>query len=112
MVLEHWFSQHNSNHLRKEIDVYRLEKTIENDKIDLLLAMDKIKNSKAQLSESIARRKETIVSMKDTQYIEEKIDDICPDNSTEEANESIKDLLDKNTLLQEEVNKMKRDMEL
>ena len=48
------------------MEVYRLEKTIENEKIDLLLAMDKIKNLKAQLSESLAKRKEIVVSMKDT----------------------------------------------
>ena len=94
------------------MEVYKLEKTIENEKIDLLLAMDKIKNLKAQLSESLARRKEIVVSMKDTQYIEEKIEDICLDNSTKEANEVIKYLLSKNTLLQEEVKKLKKDIEL
>ena len=94
------------------MEVYRLEKNIENEKIDLLLAMDKIKNLKVQLSESLARTKEIAVSMKDTQYIEEKIEDICPKNRIKEANEAIKDLLGKNTLLQEEVKKLKKYLEL
>ena len=75
--------------------------------------MDKIKNLKAQLSKSLARRKEIVGSMKETQYIEEKLEDIClENNSTKEADEVIKDLLGNNTLLQEEVKKLKRGMEL
>ena len=37
---------------------------------------------------------------------------MCLDNSNEEANEAIKDLLSKNTLVQEEVKKLKKDLEL
>ena len=50
------------------MELYRLENIIENEKIYILLAMDKIKNLKTQLSQSLAIRKEIAVSMKDTQY--------------------------------------------
>lgn len=94
------------------MEAYRLDKIIENEKIDLILAKDKIKNLKDQLSKSLARRKEIAISMNETQYSEKKIDNLCLENDTQETNEVVKDLLGKNSLLQEEVKKLKRDMEL
>ena len=43
------------------MEVYKLEKSIENDKLDLHLAMEKIKKLKNQLSHSLKRRKELAV---------------------------------------------------
>ena len=47
--------------------------------------------------------------MNDHQYTEEKIEDFLPSSSSDEANDAIKELLDKNGSLQEEVRKLKRE---
>ena len=39
------------------MDVYKLEKAIENDKLDLHLAMEQIKKRKNQLSQSLKEEK-------------------------------------------------------
>ena len=50
--------------------------------------------------------------MNDHQYIEEKIEDFIPSSSSNEANDAIKKLLEKNGSLQEEVRKLKREQEI
>ena len=50
--------------------------------------------------------------MNDHQYIEENIEDFFPSSSSDEANDAIKELLDKNGSLQEEVRKLKREQEI
>ena len=50
--------------------------------------------------------------MNDNLYIEEIIEDICPERNLNEVDEAIKYLLEKNCNLQEEVKKMKREQEL
>ena len=50
--------------------------------------------------------------MNDHKYIEEKIEDFFPSSSSDEANNAIKELLEKNGSLQEEVRKLKREQEI
>ena len=50
--------------------------------------------------------------MNDHQYIEEKIEDLFPSSSSEEANNAIKELLENNGSLQEEIRKLKREQEI
>ena len=50
--------------------------------------------------------------MNDHLYIEERIEDLHPSSSLDEANEEIKDLLQKNGSLQEEVRKLRREQEI
>ena len=50
--------------------------------------------------------------MNDNLYTEEKIEDICPERNLDEAKEEIKDLLGKNSNLQEDVRKLKREQEI
>ena len=47
--------------------------------------------------------------MNDYKYVEEKIEDFFPSRSSDEANNAIKELLEKNGSLQEEVRKLKRE---
>ena len=47
--------------------------------------------------------------MNDHQYIEERIEDFFPLSSSDEENDTIKELLVKNGSLQEEVRKIKRE---
>ena len=50
--------------------------------------------------------------MNDHQYIEEKIEDIFHSRSLDEANNAIKELLENNGSLQEEVRKLKKEQEI
>jgi len=50
--------------------------------------------------------------MNDLKCVEEKIEDFLPSSSLNEANDAIKELLEKNGSLQEEVRKLKREQEI
>lgn len=50
--------------------------------------------------------------MNDNQYVEEKIEDFFTLRNLDEANKAIKELLEKNGSLQEEVRKLKREQEI
>ena len=94
------------------MEVYRLEKAIDNEKLDLELDIGKLKKEKEKLSQSLKRRKDLVVKMNDNLYIKEIIEDIYPERNSDEANKEIKDLLEKNCNLQGEVRKLKREQEI
>ena len=94
------------------MEIFRLEKVIENEKLDLEMAMVQLKEAKENLSQSLKRRKELARQMNDHQYVEEKIEYLLPSSSSDEANKAIKELLEKNGSLQEEVRKLKREQEI
>ena len=50
--------------------------------------------------------------MNDNVYIEERIEDICRERSSEKADVAIEDLLGRNLILQEEVIKLRREQEI
>ena len=78
------------------MEIFRLDKSIENEKLDLELAMAQLKEAKENLSQSLKRRKELARQINDHQYVEENIEDLLPSSSSNEANEAIKELLAKN----------------
>ena len=94
------------------MEIFRLDKAIENEKLDLKIAIVQLKEAKEHLSQSLKRRKERANQMNDCQYVEEKIEDFFPSSSSDEANNAIKELLEKNGSLQEEVRKLKREQEI
>ena len=91
------------------MEIFRLNKVIENEKIDLEMAIAQLKEASEHLSQSLKRRKEHANQMNDCQYVEENIEDLFPSSSSNEANYAIKELLEKNGSLQEEVKKLKRE---
>ena len=94
------------------MEVYRLDKAIDNENLDLELVIGQLKKEKEKLYQSLKRRKDRVVHMNENPYNEERIEDIYPKRNSGEANEAIKDLLEKNSNLQEEVRKMKREQEI
>ena len=94
------------------MEIFRLEKAIENEKLDLEMAMVQLKEAKEHLSQSLKRRKELARQMNDHQYVEEKIEDLLPSSSSDAADKAIKELLEKNGSLQEEVRMLKREQEI
>ena len=74
------------NNLRKDqrtMEIFRLDKEIENDKLDLEMAMVQLKEAKEHLSQSLKGRKELANQMNDLKYVEEKIEDFFPSSSSE-----------------------------
>ena len=72
------------------------------------MAIAQLKEAKEKLSQSLKRRKELAHQMNDHQYIEY----FLPSSSSDEANNAIKELLEKNGSLQEEIRKLKREQEI
>ena len=58
------------------MELYRLDKAIENENLDLELAIRKLKKRKEHLSQSLKRRKDLVVQMNDNLYTKERIEDI------------------------------------
>ena len=93
------------------MEIFRLDKAIENEKLDLEMAIAQLKEEKEHLSQSLKRRKKLANQMNVHQYVEEKIESFLPSSSLDEENYAIKELLEKNGSLQEEVRKLKREQE-
>ena len=91
------------------MEIFRLDKAIENAKLDLEMAIAQLKKEKEHLSQSLKRRKELAIQMNDHLYIEERIEYFHPSSSLDEANDAIKELLEKNGSLQEEVRTLRRN---
>ena len=81
------------------MQVFRLDKAIDNEKLDLELAIGQLNKSMKQLSQSLKRIKDLAIQMNDHRYIEEIIEDIHSASNPNEANEAIKELLKKNSNL-------------
>ena len=94
------------------MEVFKLDKAIDNEKLDLEMAIAQLKKAKEQLSQSLKRRKDLAIQMNDHLYIEERIEDIHSTSSLDEENQEIKELLEKNGSLQEEVRKLRRMQEI
>ena len=94
------------------MEIFILDKAIDNEKLDLEMAITQLKKEKEQLSQSLKRRKDLAIQMNDHLYIEEIIEDIHSTSSLDEANEAIKELLEKNGSLQEEVRQIRREKKI
>ena len=94
------------------MEVFRLDKAIDNEKMDLEFSIGQIKKTKEKISQSLKRRKNLAIQMNDHLYTEEKIEDLHSTRSPDEANESIKELLENNGSLQEEVRNLRREKEI
>ena len=63
------------------------------------MAIAQLKKAKEQISQSLERRKDLAIQMNDHLYIEEIIVDLHSASSSDEANEAINELLERNGLL-------------
>ena len=86
------------------MEIYRLEKAIDNEKLDLEMVVAQLNKAKEQLSQSLKRQKDLAIQMNDHLYIEEIIEDFHPSSNSNEATNAIKELLEKNGSLQKEGN--------
>ena len=58
------------------MEIFRLDKAIENEKLDLEMVIVQLKEAKEHLTQSLKRRKELAREMNDHQYIETKIEEL------------------------------------
>ena len=85
------------------MEIFKLDKAINNEKLDFEMAIAQLKKENEKLSQSLERRKDLAIQMNDHLYIKERIEDLYPSSSLDEENKPIKELLEKNGSLQEEV---------
>ena len=72
------------------MEIFKLDKAIDNEKIDLEMTISQLKKEKDHIIQSLKRRKELANRMNDHQYIEERIEDFFPSSSLDESNYVIK----------------------
>ena len=72
------------------MEIFRLDKAIDNEKLDLEMVISQLKKEKEQLSQSLKRRKDIAIQMNDHLYIEERSEDFHSSSSLDEANDAIK----------------------
>ena len=89
------------------MEIFILDKIIDNEKLDLEMAISQLKKAKEQLAQSLKRRKDLAIKMNDHLYIKERIEDLHPSRSSDGENEATKELLEKNGSLQEVVRKLR-----
>ena len=94
------------------MEIFKLDKAIDNEKLDLEMAIAQLKKAKDKLSQSLKRRKDLGIQMNDHLYTKERIEDLHLASNLDESNEAIKELLEKNGSLQEEVRKPRREQEI
>ena len=83
------------------MEVFKLNKAIDNEKLDLEMFVVQLKKEKEKLSQSLKRRKYFPIQMNDHLYTKERIEDIHSESNSNEANDTIKGLLEKNGTLQQ-----------
>ena len=94
------------------MEVFRLDKAIDNEKLDQEMTIVQLKKANKKLFHSLKRRKELENEMNDHKYVEERIEDFCSSSNSKEVDDAIKELLEKNGSLQEEVRTLKREQEI
>lgn len=72
------------------MEILRLDKDIDNEKLDLEMTIAQLKKAKEKLSQSLKRRKDLAIQMNDPLYIEERIKDFHPSNNLDETSKQSK----------------------
>ena len=66
--------------------IFRVDKAIDNEKVDLEMAIAQLKKAKEHLYQSQKRRKDLVIQTNDHLYIEERIEEIHPSSNLDEEN--------------------------
>ena len=93
------------------MEVYKLGKAIENQKIEIQLSLHQLKEARDELQHSLKRRKNLAIQQNDTQCQEEGTVGLFVDKNSNEFDVAIVDLIKKNITLNEKVRNLKREQE-
>ena len=89
------------------MEVYKLGKVIENQKIEIQLALHQMNEERDELKCSLKRRKEIDIEGNDTHYQEEDTTELFADGNSSEFGAAVADLMERNGALTEEVKNLK-----
>ena len=94
------------------MEIFRLNKCIDNEKLDLKMAIAQLKKEKEKPSQSLKRRKDLAIQMNDHLYTKERFEYLHWQSNLDEPNKEIKEILENNGSLQDEVRKLRREQEI
>lgn len=94
------------------MEVYKLGKTIENQKIEVQLALHQLQEARDELHHSVQRRKELAIQKNDTHYKEEDTTRLFENGNSSDFNVAVVDLMKKNNALTEEARNLKIEQEV
>ena len=78
------------------MEVYKLGKVIENQVIDIQLALHALEEAREELRKSLKRRKDIAIAENDTQYKEIDTTKLFSNGDTQEFEVAIKNLMERN----------------
>ena len=93
------------------MEVYKLGKTIENQVIDIQLALQQLNEAREALKSSLKRRKEISIVENDTHFKEIDTSKLFTDGNQSEFDAAIADLMEKNRGQAKEIRNLKLDQE-
>ena len=94
------------------MEVYKLGKTIENQKIEIQLALHQMNEVRNELKISLKRRKEIYIQDNDTQYQAIDTTELFANGNSNEFDAIVADMIEKNGTLTKEVKNIKREQEV
>ena len=92
--------------------VYKLGKVIDNQKIEIQLALHQLNEARDELKRSFKRRKQIAIEENDTHYQEIDTTELFADGNTSEFDAIAIDQMEKNGTLTKEVKNIKREQEV
>ena len=93
------------------MEVYKLGKTIENQVIDIQLALRQLNDARDVLKSSLKRRREISIAENDTHYKEIDTARLFTDGNQNEFDAAIADLMERNRVQEEEIKNLKLEQE-
>ena len=94
------------------MEVYLLGKTIENQKIEIQIALHQLNEERNDLKISLKRRKEIFIEENGTQYQEIDTTELFAHGNTNNFDATVVDLMEKNGTLTKEVRNLKIEQEV
>ena len=94
------------------MEVFKLWKIIENQVIDVHLALHKVEEAREELRKSLKRRKEIAIAENDIYYKEIDTTEVFAKGDSKEFDAAIAELMEKNRIQEEEIRSLKIEHEL
>ena len=93
------------------MEVFKLGKIIENQVIDVHLALHKLEEAREELRKSLKRRREIAIDEGDTEYKEIDTSNLFSNGDSKEFEVAIVDLMERNKAQEEEIRSLKIEQE-
>ena len=93
------------------MEVFKLGKIIENQVIDVQLALHKVEEAREELRKSLKRRKEMAIADNDIHYKEIDTAEVFAKGDSKEFDATIAELMEKNRAQVEEIRSLKMEQE-